>query len=616
MRVLWRLISIILSHVWKGLNFIRILFFNLFILLIAVLCIGVIWSQYKSTASDQSILTKPKILKLDLKGVLVDKPANEINVIAELGKRILKTRDTASAEISTFELVEILKKATNDKNIDSIVLDLKQFVGADPATLSYIGKYLSAFKQQGKMIYAFSEDYSQSQYYLASFANKIYLGHQGSVDLHGFATHHLYFKNLLDKAGVTAHIFRVGTYKSAVEPYLRNEMSPEARQADGRWISQLWDNYLQTVANNRNLTPEQVFPATDTLVNIMTALNGDSAAYAVNYKLVDGVMSRTQFEKQMSDKVGVDPLTHQYRAISADEYWVTRSSEQGNIAVIIANGAIVDGQGRDGETGSDVLTDQIQHAIYDNKIKGIILRINSPGGSVSASEQIRESLQTARDAGKSIVVSMGGMAASGGYWIASPANWIVASPSTLTGSIGIFGIINTVENLLAKVGVNTDGVSTSPLADISMTKALPESTTQLIQLNVENGYRRFISLVATSRHKTEQQIDKIAQGHVWTGSDAKHLGLVDQLGDFDDAVNKMQVLTHVQKAELVFYTQPQTFFATVIGQLTHASMAHMQSIVPATMITALQGLQLPPTLTGSRPAAQNIYAICQDCSIK
>lgn len=616
MRALWRLIARILSHVWRGLNFIRVLILNLMVMLIVVFCFALIWIYNKSSVPANTDLNKPTVLKVDLKGMLVDKPVSGMNLVSELQNRLLKSGNSSAIENSIFQLADTLNNATYDKNINSIVLDLNQFVGADQTSLKYIGKRLSAFRQHGKMIYAYSENYSQSQYYLASFANKIYLGYQGSIDLHGFASNHLYFKNLLDKAGVNAHIFRVGTYKSAVEPYLRNDMSAEARQADSRWINQLWDSYLQTVANNRNLTPEQLFPASDVIVKNLTALQGDSAAYAVKYKLVDQLISRTEFEKIMAEKVGSDAETHSYRAISIYDYHDSDYPRKGNIAVIIANGVIIDGQGRDSETGSDTLTDQINQATHDDKIKGIILRVNSPGGSITASEQIRESVSAARTAGKPVVVSMGGMAASGGYWISTPANWIVASPTTLTGSIGIFGIINTVENLLGKVGVNTDGVATSPFADISTTKVLPEPAVRLIQLSVQHGYQRFISLVAKSRHKTFQQIDAIAQGHVWTGFDAKNIGLVDQLGDFDDAVNKMQLLAHIQKPQLVFYNKTPTLLGSVIEQINSASMLHLQNLLPAPIKMTLQSLALQPSLSTSRLSAQNIYAICQDCSLR
>jgi len=295
----------------------------------------------------------------------------------------------------------------------------------------------------------------------------------------------------------------------------------------------------------------------------------------------------------------------------------TSTQQDGNIAVVMASGAIMDGEETPGNVGGDTTAAQIRDARLDPKIKAIILRVNSPGGSVTASEAIREELAAAQAAGKPIVVSMGGMAASGGYWISTPASYIVANPSTLTGSIGIFGVINTLENSLDSIGVHTDGVATSPLADISTTKALPTEVQQLMQLTIENGYRNFVGLVAKSRHKTPEQIDAIAQGHVWTGSDAKANGLVDALGDFDDAVKKAGELAKVSKPQLSWYQDDPSFLDMMLSQMNASVQAvlpdTLKAWLPAPMLDVMSAMKAQPGLFDKQNDPQNRYAFCLNC---
>ena len=289
-----------------------------------------------------------------------------------------------------------------------------------------------------------------------------------------------------------------------------------------------------------------------------------------------------------------------------------------SIAVVFANGAIMDGEETPGNVGGDTTASQIRDARLDPKVKAIVLRVNSPGGSVSASEVIRAELAAARAAGKPVVVSMGGMAASGGYWISTPANYIVANPSTLTGSIGIFGVINTVENSLDYLGVHTDGVSTSPLADVSVTKSLPPEVSEMMQLSIESGYKRFITLVADSRKKTPDQIDQIAQGHVWTGQDAKSNGLVDSLGDFDDAVKKAAELAKLKQWHVDYYQDEPTFFDMVMDSMSGSVRAMLpdalQAYLPAPVATAAKAMRAESDKLAAFNDPQSRYAFCLTCA--
>lgn len=615
MRTLWRFIAGFFKWTWRVLNFVREMVLNLFFIFLVLVGVG-IWMQIGNGSNSEQ--TARGALLLDISGVIVDKPSTN-HRLGALGRQLFGASSDRLQENSLFDIVNAIRQAKDDRNITGIVLDLKNFTGADQPSMRYIGKALREFRDSGKPIFAVGENYSQGQYYLASFANKIWLSPQGQVDIHGFATNGLYYKTLLDKLKVSTHVFRVGTYKSAVEPFIRDDMSPAAREADNRWIGELWQNYLHTVSANRQISPQQLFPGAQAIIDGLTSVGGDTAKYALDHKLVDALASSADVEKALTKQFGWSKTENNYRAISYYDYSLkTPADTGGTIAVIFANGAIMDGEETPGNVGGDTTASQIRDARLDPKVKAIVLRVNSPGGSVNASEVIRAELAAAKAAGKPVVVSMGGMAASGGYWISTPANYIVASPSTLTGSIGIFGVINTVENSLSSIGVHSDGVSTSPLADISMTKALSPEVQQMMQLSIEYGYKRFITLVADARKRTPEQIDKIAQGHVWTGEDAKANGLVDSLGDFDDAVAKAAELAKLKQWHLDYYQDEPTVLDMVMDSMTGSVRAMLpeaiQAMLPAPLVSAANTVKAEGDKLAAFNDPQNRYAFCLTCA--
>ncbi|EBG5293534.1 signal peptide peptidase SppA [Salmonella enterica subsp. enterica] len=615
MRTLWRFIAGFFKWTWRVLNFVREMVLNLFFIFLVLVGVG-IWMQIGNGSNSEQ--TARGALLLDISGVIVDKPSTN-HRLGALGRQLFGASSDRLQENSLFDIVNAIRQAKDDRNITGIVLDLKNFTGADQPSMRYIGKALREFRDSGKPVFAVGENYSQGQYYLASFANKIWLSPQGQVDLHGFATNGLYYKTLLDKLKVSTHVFRVGTYKSAVEPFIRDDMSPAAREADSRWIGELWQNYLHTVSANRQISPQQLFPGAQAIIDGLTNVGGDTAKYALDHKLVDALASSADVEKALTKQFGWSKTENNYRAISYYDYSLkTPADTGGTIAVIFANGAIMDGEETPGNVGGDTTASQIRDARLDPKVKAIVLRVNSPGGSVNASEVIRAELAAAKAAGKPVVVSMGGMAASGGYWISTPANYIVASPSTLTGSIGIFGVINTVENSLSSIGVHSDGVSTSPLADISMTKALSPEVQQMMQLSIEYGYKRFITLVADARKRTPEQIDKIAQGHVWTGEDAKANGLVDSLGDFDDAVAKAAELAKLKQWHLDYYQDEPTVLDMVMDSMTGSVRAMLpeaiQAMLPAPLVSAANTVKAEGDKLAAFNDPQNRYAFCLTCA--
>ncbi|MGP1928368.1 MAG: signal peptide peptidase SppA [Arsenophonus sp. NC-WZS1-MAG3] len=620
----WNLIANFFKFIWRLLNFIR-RFLSSFICLFLIFIAA---SSYFAYKNEKKITSQYHgALLIDLQGVIVDQVSipNPFGKI-KMNRELLGSSSNLIKENSLFEIVNIIRLATYDDKITGIVLQLDNLISSDQPSLQYIGKALTEFNQAGKPIYAIGNSYNQSQYYLASFANYIYMSQEGNIGIYGFSTNKLYYKTLLNNLKVNSHIFRIGSYKSAVEPFISDDMSPEAREADKVWINSLWQHYLSTVAKNRQTTPENIFPGADKLIEEMKSVNGDSAQYAIKQKLIDHIFTDAVIEKELSKKFGWNDKDQHFNYISIYDYpseqlqksqliQKKQSDDQpDNIAVIIAQGAIIDGLQKPGMIGSETIVAQIRKVRLNPDIKAIILRVNSPGGSVTASEAIRNELIAARDANKPIVVSMGAIAASGGYWISTPANYIFASPTTLTGSIGIFGVINTFEKSLGTIGVHTDGVSTTPLADISETKGINKQFSDLMQITVENGYHTFLKYVAQARHKTPEEIDKIAQGRVWVGLDALQNGLVDKLGDFDDAVNKAAELAKITIPSLNWVKPERSFIDQLILELTSSAEVMipntLQLLMPKKIANEFQQ-QIKFCQHMNDP--QNRYAFCLNC---
>ncbi|OBW94025.1 protease [Gallibacterium genomosp. 3] len=525
----------IVRFIWQLLNFCRRVLMNIIFVLLAVLIfagISLIVHEKNSQPIPQGAL------QLKLNGFLADN--REEN--SEL-KTLLNNlqQQTMPEKISTFDLVYAITQATDDERIKGIVLDLNGFEGGDLPSLNFVGHALQEFKKSGKPVIAMSDNYSQNQYILASYADKIYLHSQGQVELTGLSGQHFYYKSLLDKLDANPHVFRVGTYKSAVEPLLRDDMSEEARQNASQWMNTMWHNIQTTISTNRHLEIEKAFPTPENYLQQLKVLKGDLTAYAINTKFVSVAMSRYAVEDQLKQLFGVD-ADNEYQHINFSDYlavlpdYETELATQNNIAVVRVEGAIIDGESEEEGVGGDTVARLLREAAEDNTVKAVVLRVNSPGGSAAASEIIREEIEHLQSLGKPVIVSMGGMAASGGYWISSTADYIVADNNTITGSIGIFAAFVTLEKSLQNLGIHSDGVETSPLAKMSMLTELSKEYADVIQLSIEHGYDQFLSLVAKGRKLDKSAVDKIAQGRVWLGEDALKHKLVDELGDFNRAM--------------------------------------------------------------------------------
>ncbi|VFP86566.1 Protease 4 [Candidatus Erwinia haradaeae] len=618
MYVLLQVITTILHGTWRTLTLVRQFILNIMFILLVAVCVG-LWFQNERVHPGGGERHKGALI-VNLKGTVVDKPANNDSLLIKICRKVLGNHGEYVKETSLFQVVNTIRQAKNDPEITGMVLDLADFLSADQPSLEYIGKALGEFRNSGKPIYAVGSNYNQIQYYLASFANKIYLSTRGSVDIRGFSLNNFYYKSFLQKLKVHSHVFRVGAYKSAVELVSRDNMSPEAREANRLWVMELWNNYLQTLAKNRKTEITQIFPGAKKFIEKLEAFHGDLAQYAKGSGLVDKLSTPALIEKDLIDFFGWNENTKNYYGVSLYDYPLkSTDNSSGNIAVITVRGSIVNSQFTPDQASTDSTILDIRSARLDPTIKAIIVRVNSPGGSVTASEAIRSELEAARASGKPIVVSMGGMAASGGYWIAMPANYIIANQNTLTGSIGIFSVINTIEDSLDSIGIHSDGIAMSTLSGMGNAQPLSEDFQKMMQLSINHGYQDFIHLVASSRNKTIDQIDRIAQGRIWSGRNAKKYDLVDALGDFDDALSKAAELAHISNIQLKWYDHEPCFLNLLCNQVTSSiDLALLQTasevFLPTSIVNTIADMKKQPGLGLSMNDPQHLYALCLNCS--
>ena len=540
-----------LKYCWRGLNFIRDCVMNL-VFLLFVLLLGAILSLSSYMDGEKvELVGEQGALLLNLDGYLADNRDSQPE-----WERALQELDNqhVPGKISTFDVVYAIEQAANDERIKGLVLDLNYFEGADIPALEYVGESLKNFKKTEKPVIAFSDNYTQAQYLLASYADEIYLNPRGSVFIQGLAAQNLYFKEMLDKLEVTPHVFRVGTYKSAVEPFLRNDMSPEARRNLQQWLNGMWTNYKDIIATNRKIDQNSVLPDAKTFLKELKALKGDSTAYVEQRKLVTQLASRSELDKKLIELFGSNKddepklLTFNRYLKALPDRMLSEDSEY-KIAVVNVEGVIVDGESYQDEVGGNTVSRLLSEANADKDVKAVVLRVNSPGGSAFASEVIRQEVDALQKAGKPVVVSMGSMAASGGYWISSTADYIVADKNTITGSIGIFALFPTFEKTIKKWGISSDGVATSELSDLSLLRPLSSELNDVFQMEIEYGYDEFLSIVSKGRKLSKEEVNKIAQGQVWLGQDAYKNKLVDEIGNFDTALNKAIELANAKLAD-------------------------------------------------------------------
>ncbi|BBM02678.1 signal peptide peptidase SppA [Microbulbifer sp. GL-2] len=532
-----------------SITWLRRVFTNLVFLLI-LLFIGIaIFGK-----DDQLIVPQGAALRVAPSGFLVDELSQPATLPIFLGG------GQGPTEVRVKDLVDAIDNAAKDKRISSLVLELDHMVGGSLSKLDEIGAALQRFKAADKPIYAVGDNYTQSQYFLASHADKVYLNPMGSVMLTGFGVYRNYYKSALEKLKVNFHVFRVGDYKDFIEPYTRDDMSPASRENNQRWLNELWSEYSEQVTGLRNLPAESLDLFINELPEKLQQNDGSWADTALANKLVDQLANRIEAVKELKKDIGEDENKERdYKSIDALAYLRSRKlaeaakpiKESSKVGLITASGAIVDGQAPAGRIGSESLGKLIAQA-REKEVDALVLRIDSGGGSAFASEAIRQELLATREAKIPVVISMGSLAASGGYWIATGGDRIWASPATLTGSIGVFGAFPTFENSLEHIGVYTDGVGTSDLSgSMRLDRALQPAAASILQQGVDNTYARFLRIVAEARGSTPKEVHKIAQGQVWTGRAAKKLGLVDDLGNLSDAIADAAQLAEIEEYDVV-----------------------------------------------------------------
>ncbi|MGF1842633.1 signal peptide peptidase SppA [Vibrio clamense] len=616
MKTVFNFIRMIFKGIWKAITFIRLALANLLFLL----SIAIVYFVYFHGNAEQPQVQKESALVLNLSGPIVEQ-SRQINPMDSVTGSLLG-QDLPKENV-LFDIVETIRAAKDDEKITGIVLALRELPETNLTKLRYIAKALNEFKSSGKPIYAIGDFYNQSQYYLASYADKVYLSPDGGVMIKGYSAYSLYYKTLLEKLDVSTHVFRVGTYKSAIEPFIRDDMSKAAKQSASRWLTQLWGAYVDDVSNNRQIDVKTLNPSMKEFLALMKSVDGDLAALSLKLGLVDELATRQQVRAAMADVFGSDG-NDSYNAMGYYEYRTTLAPQlntaSDDIAVIIASGAILDGQQPRGTVGGDTTAALLRQARNDDKVKAVVLRVDSPGGSAFASEVIRNEVQAIQASGKPVVVSMSSLAASGGYWISAGADQIMAQPTTLTGSIGIFSVITTFEKGLNKLGVYTDGVGTSPFSDVGITKGLSKGAADAFQLGIEHGYNRFLGLVGESRNMSREQVDSVAQGRVWTGQDALKHGLVDKMGDFDDAVALAAELAQLSEYNIYWVEEPlspaEQFIQEFINQVQISVGLDVNSLLPASIRPISEQLTQDAQLLNSFNDPKGQYAFCLNCQVQ
>ncbi len=578
----------LIKTIWKILCYVDRIFtifrnaiFNtLLFLLIIFIVIGI--SQTDKQEEKSQVIPEGTILKLAIVGKIVEQrrfPEPLERLFADL-------EDTPKRETYLQDILDAINHAANDRRIAAILLDTTKMTGAGLNQLHSIGDALLNFRRSKREVIAAADSYRQGQYFLASYASRIFLNPMGSVDIRGMGHYSLYFKEALDKLHIDYNIFKVGTFKSATEPFTRSSMSAADKEQSRIWLSAIWNDFSRQITRNRKLPPEALQRYVDNLALEMQAAQGDSARLAADKGLIDAIHNRQETKAYLREICGKTE-EQEVNYISIDEYLDSTdmprsySAGSGEIAIIVAEGIILDGRQRNGFIGGDSLAKRIQQAKENDEVKALVLRINSGGGSAFASEIIRQELLDFKRSGKKLVVSMGSIAASGGYWIAAEADQIWASPSTLTGSIGVFGALPTFQRTLARAGVYSDGISTAPhIHSQAPLQALSPAMQSVLQQSVEHTYRIFIDIVKRGRNMARQKVEELAQGRVYAGTLAKRTGLVDELGDLQQAVAAARKLIGIEEARAFYLRPKQSFREQIIEMFNSVRIRFGAALLP------------------------------------
>jgi len=621
----------VFTTIVRGIDVVRKFLHLVLLLVIFGVIIGALKGSLPRIADNSALVMAPR-------GEIVEQLSGDA-----IDQAIAKAQGERQSETLVWDLVDALQAAKKDARIKAVVLDLNDMSGGGQPTLAELAAAVKDFRSSGKKVIAHSTWYGQEQYYVAAFADEIYLDPLGFVAIDGFERYRTYYKELFDKLGVEMNLFRVGAYKSAAEVYTRKDMSPEDREESLAYLNGLWSNYRTAVAGARGLQADDISAYVANVVPALLAAKGDGGKIALDARLVTGLKSSLEVERRMIELVGSDTRRKSKQKVEAEESDAgesfnstsledylrvveaekkARGAGKPKIGVIVAAGEIVDGRQPPGTVGSESTTALIREARRDEDVKAIVLRVDSPGGSVLASEEIYREIRATQKAGKPVVVSMGRLAASGGYYISASADEIWAHPATITGSIGIFGAIPTFQSSFEKLGVNVDGVGTTNLSgQFQFGRPLGEDAKKLLQSTIEHGYEEFLQRVADGRKKSRDEVHAIAQGRVWIGTDAKNNGLVDHLGLFDEAVKAAAKRADIKEDYDVERIEPELSWAESLVLeakvwLAKNVLGEVVSHNPLTRVSrSLEPVQRELARWSRMSARDNRYAYCF-CDIK
>jgi len=609
--------------VWRGLDGLRRILHLVLLLLIFGFIIGALRSGVPHLPPSAALVIQPY-------GQIVEQRSGDPIQIA-----FNEARGERQAETVLWDLTESIRTAARDSRVRAIVMQLDYLSGGGQPSLEEVAAAMREFRASGKKIIAHAAAYSQAQYYLAAQADEIYLDPQGEVLLEGYERYRMYYKGLLDKLAVDMHLFRCGecSYKSAAEDMVRTGMSEQDRAESKAYLDALWLGYKTAVAKARGLTPDVIEQYTNGYIDALRTNAGDAARIALEAGLVTGLKTDDEVTARVMQLVGEDETGNNYPAIDMGDYVRVHHAEKrlqsgahGRVAVVVASGEIFGGQQPPGSIGGQTTSDLLREARDDEDIAAVVLRVDSPGGDAFASEQIYREVAAIKAAGKPVVVSMGDVAASGGYYMAAPADEVFASPNTITGSIGIYSVIPTLDRTLGKVGVSVDGVGTTAMSGkLRIDRPLDPAMRDYIQFTTDRGYEVFLSHVASGRRKTRDEVHALAQGRVWIGSDAKANGLIDTLGSFDDAVKSAARRANLPAGYAVERLEPELSWAEQLALQLHIRAARLTGKVlgPAvgevraalSPVAALAPLRDEMTRVQRLAATQRPLAYCF-CSVR
>ena len=601
------------SGLWSLITWVRVAVLNIIFLLVVLVIIVAMKSQ------NTVILPEKFALQVAPSGMLVDQRS-----YIDPASLLLSDVSPQDSETVVRELVDAINYAADDKRINTLVLEPDHLLGGGLSKLQEIGQALAKFKASGKKIIAFGSNFTQDQYYLASFADQIYLNDMGGVLLTGYGSYRNYYKGALDKLDVNFHVFRSGKFKDAVEPFLREDMSQASKEHNSLWLNQLWNQYTAQVENARSMPQGAINDYINNADSKLREVNGDSAQLALDSGLVDGLKNYQQVQQLLIGKLGKSEEENIYNGVDFNSYLADvkrlHLPKANKIGLLVASGTVMDGPQPEGNIGSETMAEMLQKIREEKTIKALVLRIDSGGGSAFASEVIRAEVQATRDAGIPVFISMGSLAASGGYWIATGGDEIWATPATLTGSIGVFGAFPTLEKSLANIGLTTDGVGTTDLAGaMRIDRELSPKAADIIQLGVDHIYHRFVQLVADAREEKPEDINKIAQGHVWSGLAGKELNLVDHLGTLNDTIAAAAASVDVKDYTVEIISPQLSAKEVFLRELAGSNAGSLAPKVMMQSFTALDAQQSlipllkPLSALSKMNDPQAIYASCILC---